>query len=52
MAGCIEASRQAVLGRVTPDAEPLGIAALVAVVVFVAGVRFFLRVERNFADKV
>ena len=52
IAGCIEASRQAVLGRVTPDAEPLGIAALVAVVVFVAGVRFFLRVERNFADKV
>ena len=52
IAGCIEASRNAILGRTVPDVEALGIAAIVAVVVFIAGVRFFLRVERNFADKV
>jgi len=49
MAGVIEASRSAFLGRPF-DLPAIGISFAVAVVIFVWGVAYFERVERRFAD--
>ena len=49
MSGIIEGFRAAFLGKPF-DLGALGISAMVAVAMFVAGVAYFERVERRFAD--
>ena len=49
MAGMIAGFRASVLGGAFP-AEVIVISSVAAVVMFVAGVRYFLQVERRFAD--
>jgi lipopolysaccharide transport system permease protein len=50
MAGAVEAFRWAMLGGVRPDVADLLLSGCVALVLFAAGVLFFRRKEREFAD--
>ena len=50
LAGAVEAFRWSMLGGVRPEVADLAISGCVALVIFVAGVIFFRRKEREFAD--
>ena len=50
MAGAVEAFRWAMLGGVRPEVAHLAISGCMSLVLFVAGVIFFRRKEREFAD--
>lgn len=51
LAGCIDATRMAVLQRMHPDFISLGIGTGSSVVFFVVGVYLFQRIQHNFADR-
>ena len=50
MAGAVEAFRWSMLGGVRPPVTDLLLSGCVAIVLMVAGVFFFRRKEREFAD--
>lgn len=52
LAGCIDASRAAVLDGRGPDWQSFGVAIGVAAVTFVFGTLFFERVKKNFTDRI
>jgi lipopolysaccharide transport system permease protein len=51
LAGCIDATRKAVLLQMHPDTVSLGIAAGVSVFLLVFGIALFQRIQGNFADR-
>lgn len=50
LAGCIDASRKAILNGMNPDLPSLGIAAAVAVTTLVVGIFTFQNLQSDFAD--
>ena len=52
LAGCIDAGRRAVLEGRAPDPVAFGSATAVAVLVLLLGLRFFIRREGNFAERI
>ena len=52
LAGCIDASRNAVIFNTNPDAVAFGFACAIALITFFGGIKFFNRYQRYFADRV
>ncbi len=52
LAGCIDASRRAVLEGQAPDLQAFGTAVAVAVVILLVGVYYFTRKEGQFAERI
>lgn len=50
MVGVVEGFRWALLGRLPPDPQAMGLSLLIVVLMFVGGIAFFRRTERTFAD--
>jgi len=50
--GCIDSARRAIMLRESPDPLVFGVAAAVAVAVFIAGVAGFQKMQRYFADNI